>query len=92
MSVHPTCPKTLDLEQSNGAGPLPVSCACRVHCPLVQRAGTEERGTEEERDQMLELEPREERNGGTQRQNSLPQPKDPGKRKVSLFPVTHLNQ
>ena len=63
-----------------------MTCAC-VHCPLVQRAGTEERGTEEERGQMLELEPRQrERNGGTQRQNSLREPKDPGKRKVSLFP------
>lgn len=64
-----------------------------VHCPLVQRAATEERGTEEERGQMLELEPREERNGGTRRQNSLREPKDPGKRKVSLFfPVTLLNE
>ena len=61
-----------------------------VHCPLVQRAATEERGTEEERGQMLELEPREERNGGTRRQNSLREPKDPGKRKVSFFPCDSL--
>jgi len=56
------------------------------------RAGTEERGTEEERGQMLELEPREERNGGTQRQNSLREPKDPGKRKYVEVGLTARKQ
>jgi len=41
---------------------------------------------------MLELEPREERNGGTQRQNSLREPKDPGKRKYVEVGLTARKQ
>jgi len=75
---------------SSSAAAEPTGHSSRRKQP---RAGTEERGTEEERGQMLELEPRErERNGGTQRQNSLREPKDPGKRKYVEVGLTARKQ